>query len=48
MVIILIGALGGMMAMGILGVFVGAVVLGVAYEITVRWVTGENPQEEAA
>ncbi len=48
MVVILIGALGGMMAMGILGLFVGAVVLGVAYEITVRWASGKTPMEAEA
>lgn len=46
MVIILIGAIGGMMAVGILGLFVGAVVLGIAYEITVRWVTGHSQGKE--
>ena len=38
MPIILIGALGGMIAAGIIGLFVGAVVLTVGYEIFMAWV----------
>jgi len=38
MPVILLGALGGMAAAGILGMFVGAVLLAVGYQIFMRWV----------
>ncbi len=50
MPVILIGALGGMVAAGILGLFVGAVVLAVAYQIFMEWVdeaSTEQPVENA-
>ena len=37
MLVILIGALGGMMAWGVLGLFVGAVVLAVGYQLARAW-----------
>lgn len=37
MIVILVGAIGGMMMSGILGLFVGAVVLGLAYQLTQKW-----------
>ncbi len=37
-VVIFVGAIGGMLAMGILGLFVGAVVLALGYEIIRAWV----------
>jgi predicted PurR-regulated permease PerM len=40
--VILIGAIGGMMAFGIVGLFVGAVVLALGYEIFHAWL-GEVP-----
>lgn len=47
MPVILIGALGGMVASGFIGLFTGAVVLAVAYEIFMRWVDAERGEEEA-
>jgi predicted PurR-regulated permease PerM len=43
-VVIFVGAIGGMLAMGIVGLFVGAVVLGVGFEIVKAWIAtdGEN------
>jgi predicted PurR-regulated permease PerM len=38
MLVILLGAIGGMIAYGIIGLFVGAVVLAVAYQLFVAWV----------
>ncbi|EED36358.1 transporter, PerM family [Luminiphilus syltensis NOR5-1B] len=38
MPVILLGALGGMVSMGMLGLFVGAVVLAVGYQIFMAWV----------
>jgi predicted PurR-regulated permease PerM len=37
MLIILIGAIGGMIAWGVLGLFVGAVVLAVGYQLGRAW-----------
>jgi predicted PurR-regulated permease PerM len=39
MPIILIGALGGMISAGFIGLFIGAVVLAVGYQIFMQWVT---------
>ena len=38
MPVILLGALGGMAAAGILGMFVGAVLLALGYQIFMAWV----------
>lgn len=37
MIVILVGAIGGMIMSGILGLFVGAVVLGLTFELTKKW-----------
>jgi predicted PurR-regulated permease PerM len=47
MPVILFGALGGMASGGILGMFVGATVLAVGYELFTNWV-GTYPREERA
>ena len=46
MPVILLGAIGGMMLSGIVGLFIGAVVLALGYELTVAWVEGDG--EDAA
>ncbi|KPK56910.1 MAG: hypothetical protein AMS21_12220, partial [Gemmatimonas sp. SG8_38_2] len=43
--VILIGAIGGVMRSGIIGLFVGAVVLALAYQLFVAWL-GEAPMVE--
>jgi predicted PurR-regulated permease PerM len=43
MPVILVGAIGGMVVYGIVGLFVGAVVLAVGYQLTVAWVKSEEP-----
>lgn len=43
MPVILIGALGGMVTNGIIGLFIGPVVLAVGYELFWVWVRGEAP-----
>jgi predicted PurR-regulated permease PerM len=43
MPVILIGALGGMATGGILGMFIGATVLALGYQIFMRWVD-DNPE----
>ena len=40
--VILIGAIGGMVSMGMMGLFVGAVILGLAYRLMLIW-TGGSP-----
>ena len=44
--VVLIGALGGMIAWGIIGLFLGAVILGLGYTIGTRWL--EATSEKAA
>ena len=47
MPVILLGALGGMVSSGILGMFVGATLLALGYQIFMGWV-GTNPDTPAA
>jgi predicted PurR-regulated permease PerM len=48
MPVILIGALGGMAAAGILGMFVGATLLAVGYQIFMSWVAARDEAEASA
>jgi predicted PurR-regulated permease PerM len=48
MPIILLGALGGMATGGILGMFVGATLLALGYQIFMSWVAGSNKNSAAA
>ena len=43
MPVILIGALGGMVSAGIVGLFIGAVVLAVGYQLFMDWVNQPDP-----
>ncbi|MEM6545666.1 MAG: AI-2E family transporter [Pseudomonadota bacterium] len=45
MPVVLLGALGGMVSTGIIGLFVGAVVLSVGYELFMGWVNEEQADE---
>jgi predicted PurR-regulated permease PerM len=45
MLVILVGAIGGAMTMGIIGLFLGAVILALSYELLVAWM---SPDKEAA
>ena len=45
--VIVIGAIGGMLSSGIIGLFVGAVVLAVGYELFAAWVKGNEGEPEA-
>jgi predicted PurR-regulated permease PerM len=47
-VVIFIGAIGGMLSMGIIGLFVGAVVLGLGYELFNAWIAGQDDSPETA
>jgi predicted PurR-regulated permease PerM len=42
MLVILIGAIGGAMAMGIIGLFLGAVILALSYEVLVAWMAPDE------
>ena len=46
MLVILLGAIGGMVLSGIIGLFVGAVVLAVGYTLFVSWLDQEQPVTE--
>jgi predicted PurR-regulated permease PerM len=46
MPVILLGALGGMAAAGILGMFVGATLLTLGYQIFMGWVAANPPTEQ--
>jgi len=47
MLVILLGAIGGMMMSGIIGLFVGAIVLALGYELFMKWLNeGEAAVEE--
>ena len=48
MLVILLGAIGGAIAMGIIGLFLGAVVLALGYEILVAWMAPDAPEAETA
>jgi predicted PurR-regulated permease PerM len=50
MLVILLGAIGGMLMSGILGLFVGAVVLALGYKLFEAWLTmhDEDPEAEEA
>jgi len=48
MLVILIGAIGGMLLMGMIGLFIGAVVLALGYQILQLWLDGVKEQLEAA
>ena len=48
MPVILLGALGGMVSAGMIGLFVGAVVLAVGYEIFMEWVAEDERSEPSA
>jgi predicted PurR-regulated permease PerM len=41
MLVILLGAIGGMIMSGVIGLFVGAVVLAVAYQLMMAWLEGD-------
>ena len=47
MLVILIGAIGGMMLMGMLGLFLGAVILALAYKLFESWIDETEKISEA-
>jgi len=45
--VVFLGAIGGFAAMGIIGLFIGAIVLSVGYKLFLAWL-GDSPQEQLA
>jgi predicted PurR-regulated permease PerM len=43
LLLIFVGVIGGLLAFGIIGIFIGPVVLAVAYTLAGAWVEGEAP-----
>jgi len=48
MLVILLGAIGGMVMSGIIGLFVGAVVLALAYKLIEAWLAAGEIDSDAA
>lgn len=46
MLVILLGAIGGMLAAGIVGLFLGAVILALGYKLFRAWVQSGDEEEE--
>ncbi|MEE4173205.1 MAG: AI-2E family transporter [Xanthomonadales bacterium] len=46
--VILLGAIGGMLMSGILGLFVGAVVLALGYQLMLQWLAMDDPKDTPA
>ena len=44
MLVILLGAIGGMITSGVIGLFVGAVTLALAYELFTAWLQESVPE----
>jgi predicted PurR-regulated permease PerM len=47
MLVILVGAIGGAMTMGIIGLFLGAVILALSYELMVAWMSPDESPADA-
>jgi predicted PurR-regulated permease PerM len=48
LLLIFAGVIGGLIAFGLIGIFVGPVVLAVAYTLLEAWVRGEDSEAEPA
>jgi predicted PurR-regulated permease PerM len=46
MLVVFLGAIGGMLAMGIIGLFLGSVILAIGYEIMTRWLKDDEATEQ--
>jgi predicted PurR-regulated permease PerM len=47
LILIFAGVIGGLFAFGIIGLFIGPVVLAVTYTLLEAWVVGDRPEPEA-
>lgn len=48
MLVILVGAIGGLLAAGIIGLFLGPVVMALAYELLTAWLADQPEAADAA
>jgi predicted PurR-regulated permease PerM len=46
--VVFLGAIGGFMAMGVIGLFVGAIVLSVGYKLSLAWLRGTSATNHTA
>ena len=46
-VVVFLGAIGGFMAMGIIGLFVGPIVLAVGYKLSLAWLSQDSEEAPA-
>jgi len=46
--VVLIGAIGGMMVFGIIGLFLGGVVLALGYKLVIAWMNEGEPSTQEA
>ena len=44
MVVVIVGALGGLMLSGVMGLFLGAVVVALCYQIFMAWLSEDGPE----
>ncbi len=47
MLVILLGAIGGMIYLGIIGLFLGAVILALAYKLMISWLVLDDKESES-
>ena len=47
MLVILLGAIGGMIVSGILGLFIGAIILALGYMLYTQWLVDDEVKQEA-
>ena len=47
-VLIIAGVIGGLIAFGVIGLFIGPVVLAVTYTLLLAWIKGYGPEQETA
>ena len=48
LLLIFAGVIGGLIALGVIGLFIGPVVLAVAYTLLADWMSEGNPSDEPA
>jgi predicted PurR-regulated permease PerM len=44
MMVVFLGAIGGFIALGLIGLFVGAIVLSVGYKLFLAWIEGKSEE----
>jgi predicted PurR-regulated permease PerM len=45
MAVIFIGAIGGLLSSGVIGLFIGAVILALGYDLFLLWLSGSSPEQ---